>query len=64
MKTILAAIESSRTLLRRFVGHADLRDLLFAAGGLMLFIGGERLYPGAGYAAIGAVLLAVAVWMR
>ena len=42
----------------------DRRDLLGACGVALLYFGGERLYPGAGLAASGAVLVAVAVWVR
>ncbi len=44
--------------------HVDGRDVL-AGGGLALFCyGGEALYPGAGFAAAGAVLVAIAVLVR
>ena len=47
------------------IGRAfDRRDLLGAIGVVLLYWGGERLYPGAGQAAAGAVLVAVAVWVR
>jgi hypothetical protein len=42
----------------------DRRDLV-AAGGLGLIgYGGEIIYPGAGFAAVGAVMVAVAVLVR
>lgn len=40
--------------------HIDRRDVLGLAGLSLLAYGGECLYPGAGYAAAGAVMVAVA----
>ena len=42
----------------------DARDVLAAAGLALLWYGGEHLYPGAGYAAAGAILVAVATLVR
>lgn len=42
----------------------DRRDVLGALGVGLLAYGGETLYPGAGLAAAGAVLVAVAVLVR
>jgi len=44
--------------------HVDGRDVLAAAGLGLLGYGGELLYPGAGFAAAGAVMIAVAVLVR
>lgn len=40
------------------------RDLALFSGLALLAYGGERLLPGAGFAAAGAVLVAVAVLVR
>ena len=44
--------------------HIDGRDILGMIGVGLLGYGGETLHPGAGYAAAGALLVAVAVLVR
>jgi hypothetical protein len=44
--------------------NLDRRDLVGVVGAVLLWLGGERLYPGAGTAAAGAVLVAIAVLVR
>jgi hypothetical protein len=53
-----------RTLQDRLRERVDGRDVLGVAGLLLLALGGERLLPGAGMAAAGAVMVAVAVMVR
>lgn len=54
--------------MKRFTGwvraHVDGRDLLCALGLASLGYGGEMLYAGAGFAAVGAVAVAIAVLVR
>lgn len=50
--------------LRKAVDLIDRRDVLGAVGLGLLCYGGEVLYPGAGMAAAGAVLIAIAVLVR
>ena len=54
MKTFIAFIRKA----------VDRRDVLGLIGIAALSYGGETLYHGAGYAVVGGVLVAVAVWMR
>jgi hypothetical protein len=42
-------------------GHVDRRDVLGLAGLAFLYVGGERLLPGCGFAAVGLVMVAVSV---
>jgi hypothetical protein len=42
----------------------DRRDVVAALGLTMLLLGGERLLTGLGLTATGAVLVAIAVWVR
>lgn len=53
-----------RTAAARIRSSIDRRDVVGAAGIALLAFGGERLLPGAGFAASGAVLVAVAVLVR
>ena len=54
MKALRAALGTIRT----GIGG---RELLWGAGMLLLWLGGERLYPGAGTTACGLVAIAVAM---
>lgn len=51
-------------ILERLRAVIDRRDVLGIVGLSLLIYGGETLLPGAGYAAGGAVLVAVAVLVR
>ena len=53
-----------RAAFASMAASVDARDLIALAGIGLLIYGGERLYPGAGYAAGGAVLVAIAVLVR
>lgn len=44
--------------------HIDARDVAGAIGLCLLCYGGEVLYPGAGFAVAGAVLVGIAVFVR
>lgn len=56
--------QAARAFYAKLTASIDRRDVLFAAGGVLVWFGGERLYPGAGYAASGAILVAVATLVR
>lgn len=48
----------------RAAAKFDVRDLVGLCGAVLLWAGGERLFPGAGMTAVGIVLLAAAILVR
>jgi len=51
-------------LAARLAGKIDTRDVLAAAGLGLAWVGLERIYPGAGSAAVGGALFAAAMLVR